>query len=367
MGRDIGERKLSRRDFLRLGAAAFAGAALSGCAGAVEETLDATSSAASLPVPVRYPARPLPERFVGVYTSWWGGSRQEERDFIDDLVGRAPGLGVSVLNLNFAWITLQPEESTCDFEHMQDLVTRIKRGGMQCVLRVYGQMGEIQLWPEWLRPHLEHVYDCPGMFTASVTNPAPWDAGYQSAFGDFLQRLGRWFREQAESVPDAYQISLGGAYGEQYLGCYTHFTPYEEELRKYTVAGKAAVDAHAAVLGGVIPDLILMGCDLKPVIQHAMNLGVRWIQRNDGARDILYPPWDDKIPMLRRFPSGSFILEDESGWSHYQDPLQARVDLLNELESEKGFCFQGVFVHSKDVTEVNRSAFSNLRLYLDRK
>jgi hypothetical protein len=385
------KRNMNRRAFLRLGAVTAAGAVLHGCspAGAKQvaptasgtpsassthailptatstRTATATRTALEQPARVLYPARVLPDRFIGVYTSWWGGTQQEERDFIDDLVRRAPGFGATVINLNFAWIALQPEEATYTFDHMQDLITRIKRSGMQCVLRIYGQMGEIQLWPEWLRPRWKVTYDCPGMFTKTVTNPTPWDPGYQKAFADFLMRLGGWFRERADSVPDGYQMALGGEYGDMYLGCYTHFQPYEEEQKNFTEAGIAAVDAHHAALADVIPDLILLSEEQTPVIDRAVALGIRWIQRNDGAKDILYPQWKDQIPTLKRYPSNAFILEDESGWSHHQLPLQTRVDYLHTIEKQKDFRFQGVFIHSHDIAEENRDAINNLRQYLD--
>jgi hypothetical protein len=385
------KRNLNRRAFLRLGAITAAGAVLHGCSPAgkkeATQTASATPTASSTrtitptttptltatptrtalaqPAQVLYPARVLPDRFIGIYTSWWGGTKQEERDFIDDLVRRAPDFGVSVINLNFAWIGLQPEEATCDFDHMQDLITRIKRGGLQCVLRIYGQMGEIQLWPEWLRPRLQDVYKCPGMFTKEVVNPTPWDPGYQKAFADFLQRLGGWFRERAESVPDGYQIALGGEYGDMYLGCDTHYPSYEEEHKNLTNAGLAAVEAHHAALADVVPDLILLGEEEKPVVDRAVELGIRWIQRNDGAKEILYPPWNDHIPLLKQYPSNAFILEDESGWSHHQIPLQTRVDYLNLIEAQKKFRFQGVFIHSHDLAEENRAAIANLKKYLD--
>lgn len=364
---------MNRRDVLRLGAVTAAGAVLQGClpaapTAAPTATPTATPTRTAMPQPasILYPARPLPDHFIGVYTSWWGGTKQEERDFIDDLVRRATDLGVSIINLNFAWIALQPEEASCDFEHMQDLITRIKRNGMQCVLRIYGQMGEIQLWPEWLRPEMKDIYKCPGLFTKEVTNPTPWDPGYQKAFFEFLQQLGGWFRERADSVPDGYQIALGGEYGDMYLGCYTHYEDWDEEQRNLADAGIAHVDAHHAALADVIPDLILLSEERKPVVDHAVELGIRWIQRNDGAKDILYPVWSDKIPLLKQYPSNSFILEDESGWSRWKLPLQTRVDYLNDIEAQKDFRFQGVFLNHQDITEENRSAISNLKEYLGR-
>jgi hypothetical protein len=402
-GEAMKKRTMNRRDFLRSAALAAAGAVLHGCSPARTaepalsppiptgtRTITPTSTRTATPRPsstatrpsatatptrtdliqpaqVLYPARPLPDRFIGVYTSWWGGTPQEERDFIDDLVRRAPGLGATVLNLNFAWVALQPGETTFAFEHMQDLITRIKRGGMQCVLRVYGQMGEIQLWPEWLRPQLQDVYVCPGWFTEEVTNPTPWDEGYLQAFNGFLQHLGGWFREQADSVPDGYQISLGGIYGEMYLGCFTHYKDYEGEIRNLTRGGMAAVDAHYAALADVIPDLILMSEELRPVTDHAVDLGIRWMQRNNGAKDCLYPEWGDLVPFLKQYPSNAFILEDETGWSRWRLPVQARVDYLNQVVTQKGFRFQGVFLHSQDITEENRTGIAHLRDYLDGK
>jgi hypothetical protein len=391
MGVPLKNRSLNRRDFLRLGAISTAGAVLHACSptgkkvavqtaspastassartiaptAAPTSTATPTRTALAQPTNVYYPARVLPDRFIGIYTSWWGGTKQEERDFIDDLVRRAPGLGATVINMNFAWIALQPEQTTCDFTHMQDLITRIKRGGMQCVLRIYGQMGGIQLWPEWLRPQLKDVYNCPGLYAAEVTNPTPWDAGYQKAFADFLLRLGAWFRERADSVPDGYQIALGGEYGDMYLGCDTHYPDHDQEQSNLTSGGIAAVNAHYAALADVIPDLILLGEEEISVVDRAVELGIRWIQRNDGAKEILYPPWNDHIPLLKLFPSNAFILEDESGWSHHQIPLQTRVDYLNQIEAQKEFRFQGVFIHSHDVAEENRGAIANLREYLD--
>ncbi|MGB7537954.1 MAG: hypothetical protein WBM17_05410 [Anaerolineales bacterium] len=391
------KRKMDRRDVLRSAALVTAGAVMHGCSPARtgEPTLSQpvpptttrpitpvstitatpmptatstpTRTALVQPAQVLFPARPLPDRFIGVYTSWWGGTQQEERDFIDDLVRRAPGLGASVLNLNFAWVALQPAETAFTFEHMQDLITRIKRGGMQCVLRVYGQMAEFQLWPEWLRPRLQDVYVCPGLFPAEVTNPTPWDAGYLQAYGGFLQQLGGWFREQADSIPDGYQISLGGVYGEMYLGCFTHYENYEEEIQNLTRGGTAAVDAHHAALADVIPDLILMSEELRPVTDHAVDLGIRWMQRNNGAKDTLYPEWGDKLVFLSQCPSNAFILEDESGWSRWKLPLQTRVDYLNQVVTQKGFRFQGVFLHPQDIIEGNRTAMAHLRDYLGGK
>jgi hypothetical protein len=389
------KRKMDRRDFLRSAALVTAGAVLHGCSPArtgepalsqpvpptttrpiaptstrtatpqPSATATPTRTALVQPAQVLYPARPLADRFIGVYTSWWGGTQQEERDFIDDLVRRAPGLGATVLNLNFAWVALQPGETTFAFEHMQDLITRIKRAGMQCVLRVYGQMAEYQLWPEWLRPRLRDVYVCPGQFPAEVTNPTPWDAGYLQAFNVFLQHLGGWFRGQADSIPDGYQISLGGIYGEMYLGCFTHYKDYEGEIRNLTRGGMAAVDAHVAALADVIPDLILMSEELRPVTDHAVDLGIRWMQRNNGAKDCLYPEWGDLLPFLKQYPSNAFILEDETGWSRWKLPLQTRVDYLNQVVAQKGFRFQGVFLYSRDITEGNRAAMANLKDYLD--
>ncbi len=367
------KRGMNRREFLRLAAVTAAGAALPGCSIPGDDPDNragtATPSRTALPrLPqVDYPAGVLPDRFIGIYTSWWGGTKEEERAFIDDLIRRASGLDVSVINLNFAWSALQPEETVCDFDHMQDLITRIKRGGMQCVLRVYGMMAEMQLWPEWLHPRLVDVYPCPGMYVKEVLNPTPWDSGYQEAFALFLQQLGAWFRQRAAAVPDGYQISLGGAYGEMYLGCYTHYEPYVQEQINLTNAGMAAVNAHHAALADVIPDLILMSEELVFVINRAVELGIHWIQRNEGARDTLYPRWNDKIPTLKLFPSSSFILEDEMGWSNYKLPLQSRVDLLREIQKQKDFRFQGIFLHSHDIMEANRAALTDLRAYLDGK
>jgi len=213
-----------------------------------------------------------------------------------------------------------------------------------------------------------------------VTNPEPWDSGYQLKMGMFLREMTSFFRDEDTGYPDAVQISVGGEYGEMVLA--THPQRATLDLKQLFTAENVHVDMNISRLCSVAGDFVLMANSLweenrvaeDTVPDHAVASGVNWIQSNAGVCNLrrqAYGPGNVEL-LKRHQDNAGIILEDESSsWMGVGSPCEGldqsvagRLSLLVDLENESGLRFSAVTLALPDLTESNKVGIEQLKLHL---
>ena len=325
-----------------------------------------------LPTVLTYPARPLPVKFIAAtaMTGRFFKPKQERLDIVRSIAQRSKEQGINAVNLILDWNDLESRHGTIDYDLLDRMITEIKSRNLFCILRIYvNAESNWRAWPAWLSP--SQMYVSKG---GTVKNILPWDSKYQTSFALFQQNLAAHFI-LTQIQPDAYQIAVGGSYGEQVLAGYDWQAAgldWSSFLTMLFNAEKKHVDMYLRTLGSISKDHILMVNSVSSrdiaredtLANYARNKGVTWFESNAGACCLIGRSFGpDNMRMLGRFKGGGarIFLEDESGpWECLQvsqdSSLSHRVELMRQLQSIYGFTFDAVSIRGDISGDLNDTA-----------
>lgn len=283
----------------------------------------------------------------------------------------ARSYGLQFVNLVVNWKDIEPKDDGFAFQTLGNFVKAIKSQGLQCVLRIYFNGGSwIQSSPSWLFDRKKAAFYREG----SYRQPVPWDRVYQEEMTEFLLKLGLWLKDNPSCIPDAWQMAVGGIYGEEAVLGYNWQTVFNKDYDAFYLKLMDAEKKHVNVfstLSGLLTDLPLILMvnhmyDNNPtmndlLMQHAMSLNVHWFQSNTWSGDLLgawYGPY--LLDMLERHTDGNqFFLEDEFG-SKSATPVSDRLTNIIGIEESSFIRFKAVSLSVDDLIDSNRTAIQSL-------
>jgi hypothetical protein len=287
----------------------------------------------------------------------------------------AKSYGLQFVNLVVHWKDLEPSDNSYKFQALADFVKAIKAQGLQCVVRIYFNGGSwIQASPNWLFDTKKATYYREGNYR----QPVPWDQTYLDQMTQFMFQFGLWFKNNPNSLPDALQISAGGVYGEECILGLDWQTEFEGDYDAFYLQLVAAEKKHVNVfntLSGYLNNLeaVLMInhlYDNNPemddmLMQHSINLDVKWFQTNSWSGDLLGSWYGPLIMEMfeRHRENNRFFLEDEFG-SKISVPIAQRLNNIKTLQTLHSIKFNAVSISLDDLTSSNAPAISNLVKYV---
>lgn len=288
---------------------------------------------------------------------------------------QAKSYGLQFVNLIVHWKDLEARDNSYSFQLLADFVKAIKAQGVQCVVRIYFNGGSwIQSAPNWLFDSKGAAYYWEG----SYRQPVPWDQTYLDQMTQFMLQLSLWLKNNPTGLPDALQMSVGGCYGEAGITGLdwqsTFGTDYDAYYLKLTAAEKRHVNVFNTVAGYLNNlECILMIAHLYDndpemddlLMQHAINLDVKWFQTNSWSGELLNEWYGPLIMEMfeRHRENNRFFLEDEFG-SKTPVSIDQRLTNIKKLQSVHSIKFSAVTISTDDLTSNNKPAISDLVKYV---
>jgi hypothetical protein len=313
-----------------------------------------------------YPAKGLPDIITGVFLH---GSPMESK--INEIKSLAPTISnkcLNTVNIIVFWNDIEPSNNSFEFEQLDNIIYEIKKNGLFCILRIYMNGGTFEtVAPDWFFQMAENedIY-CPNG-DCTKKQPLPWGNAYQTQLRELLQNLSDFFGDEAEAIPDGYQIAAGGPYGESHLDRYDDLY-ISDNKAKFIKSIKYSSDLHHEFLSSLGIDLISMVNYMngaEEYLDYQVASGYSFFQLNACLGKIEkcnYGPIQIEMvePYINR--NMGLIIEDEEGYTGFPggdycgaglppEGIKARTNRLQNLEREYGVNVSGITIHKNDLDD----------------
>lgn len=326
-----------------------------------------------------YPPKPLPRPIIGLFLPM----TPINQGYVQSGTSKAQLYGLDAVNLIVSWRDLEQREGVYSFEELHAAITTIKKANRYCILRIYFNAGEShEAAPDWFFSNGIDGVDY-YVRSSNLRQPLPWSTYYQNRINSFLTHFADWFINNNGAMPDAFQIAVGGDYGEQYLAYnyQNRFDTYQSYIAKLLEAAKKHVDIHNSALLNMNAELAIMPGSLYPgdpvlnegLISYSKQKGIKWVETNACAAKLQlceYGP--ENLNMILPYINNlSFLLEDEEGSRGFSshggcsasigpETVRTRVNRIVEIENLYGFKFKGVTLSYNDLIDSNSIGIANL-------
>jgi hypothetical protein len=291
---------------------------------------------------------------------------------VAEISQKSKDANLTFINLIVHWKDIEPKDNQFEFWKLSSLISEIKFHDLQCVLRIYFNAGEFsQASPDWLFNKGAKFY-----YSGAFKQPLPWDTTYQAEIDELLNNLSSYF-STSKIYPDAFQASVGGDFGEQWLSYnWTQYGSRNDYLTFLFENEKWHIRKFYEYFGSELDLIVMVNKMTEPddpnfsaVLDEAFKFGYKWVQSNASSQRLQSCNYSEgMITMIKKYAaSGSmfFMLEEESGRNSYSadatcpsltgEDISVRVDRVKQLEIDNGLRVRGIMINRYDLDSSQQS------------